>query len=230
MSDIFKKIISFFFKKGTVRAKNLAYMASNTSGKSIITAHENMELNLAHDKQVYYAELEIEDLIRTNFNNPENLYSLIRTSGTKIYKVNFLIPILNHLKIQMGYISVLTGVKAGILNLILNKKVDFELRDVFLTSSTAEKPLTFFYKFYMWYFYKNNLLYIDEKIASLLFELDNEDKRGKIPTLTYQESDILSKIIKTDMHAIEFVMNIADSLAKAKSLAKKGDNNETLEN
>ena len=88
MSDIFKKIISFLFKKGANNAQNLTYMSSYSSGKTIITAHENMELNSSYDKQAETAEAEIEKLIRANYDTPENLYSYIRTSGTKIYKID----------------------------------------------------------------------------------------------------------------------------------------------
>lgn len=230
MSDIFKKIISFLFKKGANNAQNLTYMSSYSSGKTIITAHENMELNSSYDKQAETAEAEIEKLIRANYDTPENLYSYIRTSGTKIYKIDLFKPVLNYLKIRMGYVPILIGIKAGVLSLILSRKISFDLRDIFLAPTIQEKPITFFYKFYMWYFYKNNLLYIDEKISNLLFELDNEDNQAKIPTLTYHESSAISKIVKTDMQAIKFVMNIAESIAKAKAVSKKMCNDELQEN
>lgn len=229
MSNIFKKIISFLFKTKTIGTKNLSYVSSSSSlGKTIITAHENLELNSSRDAQIEAAEAEIENLIRANYDTPENLFSYISTSGTKIYEVDLSKPILNYLKIQMGYIPVLLGIKAGVLNLILNKKVAFELRDVFLTPKTKEKPITFFYKFYMWYFYKNNLLYTDDKIAALLFELDNEDNRSRIPTLTYHESSVISKIVKTDMRAIEFAMSITEAISKAKVFAKNKQDNKSL--
>ncbi len=221
MSDIFKKIISFFFKKQTDNACGSAYFSSGTSNKTVLTAHESMEINSSYDEQVSRAEDEIESLIKANFNEPENLFSYIRTAGTKIYKIGSIAPILKCFKIQTGYIPVLVGIKAGVLNLFLNKKIDFEIHDIFLTPALGEKHTTFFYKFYMWYFYKNNLLYTDEKIANLVFELDNEDNRAKIPTLSYSEAEIVSKIVKTDMRAIKFAMAIVESITKAKELTKK---------
>lgn len=221
MSDIFKKILSFFFKNQFNDDKNSTYLSSNTSNKTILTAHENMELNSSYEEQVGHAEDEIESLIRANFDAPENLFSYIRTSGTKVFEVGFFAPLLKCFNVQMGYIPVLTGIKAGFLNLILNTEISFEIRDVFLTSATKEKPVTFFYKFYMWYFYKHNLLYTDEKIANLVFELDNEDNQGKIPALSYHEANVISKIVKADMRAIKFSMAIVETIASAKALAEK---------
>ena len=142
--------------------------------------------------------------------------------------MSFLAHILENFQIQTGYIPIITGIKAGILNLFLNKKISFELRDVFLVTNPNEKLTTFFYKFYMWYFYKNGLLYTDEKISALLFRLDNEDKQEEIPTLTYQESDILSKIVKADMRAIKFTMSVVKSINKSKDLLNNSGNDVTL--
>lgn len=180
-----------------------------------------MELNSSYEEQVGNAEDEIESLIRVNFDTPENLFSYIRTSGTKVFEVDFFASLLKCFNIQMGYIPVLTGIKAGILNLILNAEISFEIRDVFLTPATKEKPITFFYKFYIWYFYKHNLLYTDEKIANLVFELDNEDNKAKIPALSYHEASVISKIVKADMRAIKFSMAIVETITSAKALAGK---------
>ena len=78
------------------------------------------------------------------------------------------------------------------------------------------------------YLYKNNILYTNEKISSLLFELDNEDKHGKIPTLTYHESNVLSKIVKADIRAIKFVMNVVQSINKTKSFKEKTQDGESF--
>ncbi|MBR1977054.1 hypothetical protein IKA15_02105 [bacterium] len=226
MGNIFKKILYFFLKKEGFGAPNKAHITSFSTGKTVITAHESMELSSSLDEKVLDAELEIGNLITANFDTPDNLLSYIRTSGTRVHKIGFLNPVLNRLKIQTGYVPIVTGIKAGILNLFLNKRIAFELKDVFLMPNLYEKPITFFYQFYMWYFYKNNLLYTDEKISSLLFEMDNEDKHGKIPTLSYQESDALSKIVKTDINAIKFVMNIRETVNKTKFLKKNSQSTE----
>ncbi len=220
MINIFRKILSLFFAKNDAYNSNSGYMSSISSGKSIITAHEDMEFSSSYEAELEQAEAEIENLVRINFDNPENLLQSIRTSGTRVYRLGLFEPILNHFKIQAGYIPAITGIKAGVLNLILNKKIAFEFNDIFIMPNAYEKPITFFYQFYMWYLYKNNILYTDEKISSLLFELDNEDKHGKIPTLTYHESNTLSKIVKADIRAIKFIMDIAQSINKAKIFKK----------
>lgn len=227
MNNIFKKFLSFIFGK-TNDIQNSTYMTSVSSGKSVITAHESMELSSSYEAGLEKAENEIENLIRLNFETPEDLLQCIRISGTRTYKLGLFEPILNNFKIQTGYIPRITGIKAGVLNLILNKKIAFELKDIFITPNNYEKPITFFYQFYMWYLYKNNILYTNEKISSLLFELDNEDKHGKIPTLTYHESNVLSKIVKADIRAIKFVMNVVQSINKTKSFKEKTQDGESF--
>ena len=191
-------------------------LSSNISGgKNYCTSGATLAIKSKNEKNVNKEKLE--KIIESYLSEPKKFFEYIKGAKTQIHILKYAKKLLSFIDENEGFIYPKTGLKALYLNLILNKKIAFKTKEMFVMSSYNVNVYAFIYQFYNWYCYKMKLDGFEEETQEKFKHVFEFCETPKINTLSYEEIIALKTAIKRDVEAIEFVKNIVVK----KSMAKK---------
>ena len=163
----------------------------------------------------------IERIIEQYIDEPEKLFNYIKGAKTEVHLNKFAQKILAKINEQEGFILPQKGLKALYLNLLLNKKISFSTKEMFVLSSLDVNLTVFIYQFYKWYCYKMNLSGCEAEVQEQFKKVFEICETSKIDTLSYEEVLNLKSAIRRDIEAIDFVKKIVQKFSMAmKNLEK----------
>lgn len=221
---IFKYILKFQQEKHKKRMDKLNKKI--LSGKICGEAHHSVDgVSLAIESKAKEKtkanEEKIEKILNNFIDNPKELFNYIKGAKTPVYKTIFAKKILSLIKEDEGFILPKKGMEALYLNLILNKKISFKTKEMFVISSYEVNKTILAYQFYIWYSYKMKLEGYENEVQDKFKNIFNICETNKIEELTYEEILELKSAIKRDIEAINFVKKYSQKKYKAKEAIDK---------
>lgn len=225
MDKIFKNIVyvllalqeKFIRRKNENRIKKL----QKSTSKTVLTGGCSLNLTAKTEENKVKLEKNITSILKKYDNMPEKILLYIEKNGTPVIRNKNAERILDIIREEQGYIRELSGIKAFVLNLFLNKKLSFKTEAMFLLNEGEVDKYAMIHQFYKWYAMKINMpgfdstsqenfrKYIDEKSYLQPDNLDIDDIIG------------LKEAIARDVDAITFVENIAQKTDGSKNAMKK---------
>ena len=218
------KIFDFIYKKQEKNHKKRMekLLSGKVCGEKIITTND---ATLSIKNELYNKDKanqeKIENIIEKYINHPEKFFDFIKGAKTSIYKIKNADKILARIGEQEGFILPKKGIKALYLNLVLNKKINFETPEMFVLRNGELNTYAFIYQFYNWYCYKMKLSGFEDDTQENFKNVFEICETDKINSLTYEEILNLKSAIKRDIEAIDFVKKMAQKFSMSKKSLEK---------
>lgn len=228
MNKIILKILNFILKfqeqKFAKKARELkapdSLRSENSTSKTYLNAHETLSISTKTDADRKKLDKRIREVVKNNIKTPEKLLEFMENSGTKIYKIKFADKILSVINESEGLILPLKGFRALYLNIILNKKFDFETKEMFVSRDMPLNIYVMSHQFHKWYGFKMNLSGFEERAVELFRQIEELGKPENIKNLNYSDIMSLKEALRRDIEAIDFVVNLSRESEGAKSALK----------
>ena len=232
MKNVFDKFIIKIFniyfkhqdKKHKKRMETLKKkILSGKIGSEAYHANSAATLSIKNnsDQEKKANQKKIKEIIEEALKSEDGLFKYIENSTTKIYKIKFANKILSLIDETEGFILPQKGLRALYLNIILNKKISFETKEMFVLRDYKVNVYAFIYQFYNWYCYKMNLSGYDYESQKQFKKVFQICETNRVNTLSFEEILELKMAIKRDIEAIDFVINFVKEHAKAKENLEK---------
>ena len=148
-------------------------------------------------------------------------FDYIKGANTPVYKIKNADKILSLINEQEGFILPQSGFKALYLNIVLNKKISFKTKEMFVLRNMEVNSYAIAYQFYNWYGYKMKLDGFEQETQKKFKNIFEICETNKIDELSFEEILELKSAIKRDIEAIDFVKNLAVKNQMAKKNLQK---------
>ncbi|MBR1617457.1 hypothetical protein IJ670_04830 [bacterium] len=152
---------------------------------------------------------------------PDKILKFIKKAKTPVYVFYGANKVLSEIGEKTGLIFPKKGLKALYLNLVLNHKISFKTKEMFVFEKNNISHYLLSYDFYRWYCFKKG-------IKGYTFEVQNKFKNifqytstSKINDLTFDEILELKEAIQKDIEAINFTKQYAMKNSMSKQVLNK---------
>lgn len=189
--------------------------------KFITTTDATLTIKSALYNQDKANKEKIEGIIEKYINNPEKFFDYIKGAKTSVYRIKHADKILAKINEQEGFILPKKGLSALYLNLVLNKKISFETKEMFVLRNGELNTYAFIYQFYNWYCYKMKLSGFENDTQERFKHIFEICETDKINSLSYEEILNLKSAIKRDIEAIDFVKKMSQKFSMSKKNLEK---------
>ncbi len=217
MNFNFKSFIFSLFKK---KRDNDLICNLNKSKKLFFTGYEELTISSSHDAKADEVSELAYKIMNKYKNKPNLILRFIEAKGTKVIvvpQISFLLKILGY---EEGFIPSHSGIKAGVLNLILafvlkeKNKFSLYLPDLFIC---CKKDLSLYflaYQFHHWLAYQYKLPGYDAETMQLFH--NTFGKNANFNFLTINQILALKDTVERDRQAIDFVQKFVREQVGAK--------------
>lgn len=222
--SLFKKIVLFVLsiqeKRLTKNLNKTLGVKNNSKRKKVFSGGCLLSLDSIADSDKQKMEEELALILKSNHYEPEEILDYIKSHGTEVFYIKNA-KSLNSIGENEGFVYPQKGAKALYLSLLVQKKIAFQTKEMFILSKGEINKYYFIYHFYNWYAFKHGIFGIDseghELLNKYLFNSSEEDF-GKL-----QLADIykLKDAIKQDKASIEFVFKLCQQYEGAKQALEK---------
>lgn len=161
---------------------------------------------LAEDEKKRFED-ELILLLKNSEYSIDKLLNYIKSQGTDVFYIKSE-ALLNSICENCGFIYPQFGAKALALSLLVENKVKFKTKEMFVITKEDINKYYFIYHFYNWYSFKNGINGIDSNSIKLLNKYLYNSSDEEINKLQLAEIYQLKDAIKQDKSAIEFVFKL----------------------
>ena len=205
----------------TTKAKKILSVGIDSTQKCHYTTGATLSIGDEKKKEeIKQIEEKIEKLVEKYINNPKKFFDYIKGAKTPVFVTKNAKKILS-IKEDEGLIYPKKGFKALYLNLILNKKISFKTKEMFVISNFNINTYAFLYQFYNWYLYKTNKDDFDDVTQEMFKNVFEICETEKIVKLSFGECLKLKSAIRNDIGAINFVQKMCKKFAMQKKALDK---------
>ncbi len=224
MHKIFKSISLFILslqeKILSLKLKGaLGTTFTNSTSKTVLTKDYTVNFNSETEKNKQKLKDEVTLILKEFNNDVDKILGYIELEGTKVYNLKFAEPLLKLIGEEKGFLTAIDGIKALILNLVLEKKFSFKTEDIFVVEEKNVEPYSLIHQFHKWYAKKLNLPGFDKKAQKIFKKYLKNDK--DVSKLKMEEIVALKEAIARDTDAINFVVDLAKHSEGSKEALKK---------
>lgn len=205
------------------KKKNKKAIKSKNSSSSKTILNNGCSLNFTVKTEENKAQIEnnLSVILKSFENMPEKMMLYIERNGTPVIRHPKAGEILDIIREEQGYIRELKGLKAFILNLMLNKKVGFKTKPMFLLNEGEIDKYAMIHQFYKWYSMKFGMPGFDESTQENFRKYIDENSYLNLENLEVDDIIALKEAIARDVDAINFVADIAKQSEGSKKAMKK---------
>ncbi len=215
------KIFKFLLKKYK-RNKAKTMLLGKCAGKKIISINgATLTIDNGAEERKAINQQKIQKIVERCLENPEMFFDYIKGANTPVYKIKNADKILSLINEQEGFILPQSGFKALYLNIVLNKKISFKTKEMFVLRNMEVNSYAIAYQFYNWYGYKMKLDGFEQETQKKFKNIFEICETNKIDELSFEEILELKSAIKRDIEAIDFVKNLAVKNQMAKKNLQK---------
>lgn len=225
INNSYKKIISRNVRKSEI---NSVYFKNSTTKHSM---NEACTMHFSGETEKIRKEIEenLKEIVKQYFNTPEKLIQYIILQGANVYKFNKADKILDFFGEEEGFITPLKGIKALILNFIINfsvkrqPKFSFKTKEMFIFNTNNTEIYTIARALYKYYGYKNNLPGYDFKSQEAFKKAYSNRKRPALTfnTCTIEDMYACKEAIARDLETINFTISLSVEYENSKKAATK---------
>ena len=205
------------------KKKNKKAIKSKNGSSSKTVLNNGCSLNFTVKTEENKAQIEnnLSVILKSFENMPEKMMLYIERNGTPVIRHPKAGEILDIIREEQGYIRELKGLKAFILNLMLNKKVGFKTKPMFLLDEGEIDKYAMIHQFYKWYSMKFGMPGFDESTQENFRKYIDENSYLNLENLEVDDIIALKEAIARDVDAINFVADIAKQSEGSKKAMKK---------
>ncbi len=227
MKKTFKKIIKYFIlKRKKPLRKNI--LTGNIAGAKYLASNGvTLTINNKSDREENEKD-KIEKFINENLKNPKAILDYIQKNKTTVYLIKNANKALSFINEKEGLIYPKKGISALYLNFILNKKLSFKTKEIFVLDNQKTDICNLVYHFYNWYCYKLKLDGYENDTQEKFKNVFDICETTKINELDFEEIIQLKSAIKRDIEAIDFVKKIIVQNSVAKKNLNKIINGQSV--
>ncbi|MDR1168378.1 MAG: hypothetical protein LBK53_05765 [Heliobacteriaceae bacterium] len=212
--NIFRKIIYFFLsiKERTLAirlGKYLKHSSVSSASKTFMDSNTIMTLNAETQKNAALVKKNIEEILKSNNNDPCKLLAYIENHGTKICKLKNADKILNLISEEEGLITEHCGFEGLYLNIVTKNGFRTKSEPMFIMREGEISPFYMIHQFYKWYALKCKLPGFDYKSQQLFKKYLYSKKQLGMENLSLDRLTGLKEAIARDKEATDYAYNIA---------------------
>lgn len=212
--NILKNVIYFILSiQEKMLMKNLSKtlnLKSSSKSKKVFKNGCYISLDsLAEDEKKRFED-ELILLLKNSEYSIDKLLNYIKSQGTDVFYIKSE-ALLNSIGENCGFIYPQFGAKALALSLLVENKVKFKTKEMFVITKENINKYYFIYHFYNWYSFKNRINGIDSNSIKLLNKYLYNSSDEEINKLQLAEIYQLKDAIKQDKSAIEFVFKLCQN-------------------
>ena len=209
--NIIKRIANIIFHN------KLNLLKDKITPKKFKNYSSDLKINEYNLKNQYE---KVEKILEKYSDNPAKLIEYIEGAKTPIYVVNNAEKILLKIKEEQGFIMPKDGLEALYLNLVLNRKIKFNTKEMFVMDKNFSSYL-FAYEFYKWYCYKTGTKGYEKETQIKFKKVFNYSDSSSMEELSYDDIIELKTAIKRDIEAINFVKNYSKKHQQSSKVYEK---------
>ncbi len=236
MEELIKKITEWIFKyqekyyakKYKKHLQNVRYSSTNSTSKTHVQAGIKLTLNAKTEQIKQKLDKEVKEIVTKNIKDPEELLKYIQENGTKVYRIPYAEKLLKLAGEEVGFITPIKGPNALLLNLVLEKRISFKTKPMFVFDTSPVNIYTMAHQFHRWYGHKMQLPGFDDEAQEKFKKIWEYEIDANVQTLSYEEILSLKEAVRRDIEAIDFVTKLAKESEGAKKVfenIKNKDNN-----
>lgn len=220
VSNLIKKIFIFQekFLENKYKQKKTVLKTTGTNSKNHITSSASLTLNLKFIEDKKKFEEKVKLIAKENF---ENLINYIKTEGAEVYFIKNAKKVLSPINKEEGFILPQRSFCALYLNLLLNKKVSFKTKEIFVFENKEINNHKLLYNFYLWMAYKAGFLIIKNKNKKTLEQLEKLD----FSKLNLEEIMELKDEVSIEKDALKFSLDFIKEFEGSKKAYNAFKNN-----
>lgn len=214
------KIKNLISKK---REAATALFFQNSTTKQSITSSCTLKLSSKTEELKKQINEELKIKIKKYINAPEKLLQYVQLKGIKVYRIKNAEKILAYLKEEEGFITPLKGIKAVLLNLILNHSFGFKTKEMIVLDSAPVEIYTVARALHKYYGFKKNLPGYDYKSQETFKKVYSLKRSGSSALDNCSIKDILAckEALARDVESIKFTVELSHEYENAKKALKK---------
>ena len=219
LADLIKNIFGFQEKllEKKYNGGRISLNAEHSMVKNRISNGVNLTISGELDKNRQKVKNDVEEILKNNINNLENILDYSVEFGVKTYKIKNVDKLLKFIDEKEGFIFPEKNFKALYIHLLTDRKISFKSAPLFIFESGKISPYKLVYNFYIWYSYKTNLPGYEEKTREKYKHIFEYEKDEKLNELGYKDIIELQRAIERDKDSMEFTLQFIKTLEGSKN-------------
>jgi len=211
--------------KKVFRIKN-GIVYKNSTSKNAIGANYSAEFNTETKKKVQKIEAEVKTIIKSYFKNPEGLIKFLNNYKINVYRIKNADKILSSIYEEEGFITPQKGIKAFLLNNLVNfsRKNPFSLmfksKPMFIFDTQNVEIYTVARALYKYFGYREKLSGYEPR-AQEVYKISKHRKENMFKGFSPEDILACREAMARDMESINFTLSLSVEFDTSKHASKK---------
>lgn len=201
-------------------------LITNASFKNSTTKHSmnaccTLKLSTKTEEIKKEINSELKTKIKKYINTPEKLVQYLQLKGVKIYKIKNAEKTLSNIGEEEGFIVPTKGIKAIILNLLLENKFSLNTKAMVVFDANKVDIYTIIRALHKFYGYERKLPGYDYKSQEVFKKIYHNRKNNSLANCSIKDVFACKEALARDMESIKFTVELSTEYENAKKALKK---------
>ncbi len=215
----FLKKIKNFIKGKKALKTNASYQNSTTKHSMNACCTLNLSTKTEEIKKEINQELKAK--IKKYINTPEKLVQYLQLKGVKIYKIKKAEKTLSRIGEEEGFIVPTKGIKAIILNALLEQKFALTTKAMVVFDEDKLDVYTIIRALHKFYGYERKLPGYDYKSQEVFKKIYHNRNNNSLDNCSIKDVFACKEALARDMESIKFTVELSTEYENAKKALKK---------